>query len=157
MKIPKRPQKYEDHAKRDWRARLKTKWEVWCWQVKAILGKDSVWWDLWWWIWTGVNLLTLVVVLCLCRCLSGSGSKESTCNSGDLGLILGSGRFPGEGNSNPLQYSCLEKSHGRRSVGAGYCPWGRKESGTTERPYFTYFMSILLRSIKPAHCLQATS
>ena len=30
------------------------------------------------------------------------------CSAGDLGLIPGSGRFPGEGNDNPLQYSCLE-------------------------------------------------
>ena len=30
------------------------------------------------------------------------------CNAGDLGLILGSGRSPREGNGNPLQYSCLE-------------------------------------------------
>ena len=37
-----------------------------------------------------------------------SVSKESTCNAGDLGLIPGSGRSPGEGNSNPLQYFCLE-------------------------------------------------
>ena len=37
-----------------------------------------------------------------------SVSKESTCNAGDPGLIPGSGRSPGEGNSNPLQYSCLE-------------------------------------------------
>ena len=34
-------------------------------------------------------------------------SKESACNAGDPGLIPGSGRFPGEGNGNPLQYSCL--------------------------------------------------
>ena len=34
--------------------------------------------------------------------------KESTCNAGDLGSIPGSGRSPGEGNGNPLQYSCLE-------------------------------------------------
>ena len=38
----------------------------------------------------------------------GSDGKESACNVGDLGLIPGSGRFPGEGNDNPLQYSCLE-------------------------------------------------
>ena len=38
----------------------------------------------------------------------GSGGKESTCNAGDMGLIPGSGRCPGEGNGNPLQYSCLE-------------------------------------------------
>ena len=38
----------------------------------------------------------------------GSKVKASACNVGDLGLIPGSGRSPGEGNSNPLQYSCLE-------------------------------------------------
>ena len=39
----------------------------------------------------------------------GSDSKESTCNAGVLDLIPGSGRFPGEGNGNPLQqYSGLE-------------------------------------------------
>ena len=37
---------------------------------------------------------------------SGSDGKESTCNTGNSGLIPGSGRFPGEGNGNPLQYSC---------------------------------------------------
>ena len=36
--------------------------------------------------------------------------KESTCNEGDLGLIPGLGRSPGEGNGYPLQYSCLENS-----------------------------------------------
>ena len=38
----------------------------------------------------------------------GSDDKESACSAGDLGLILGSGRSPGEGNGNPLQYSCQE-------------------------------------------------
>ena len=38
----------------------------------------------------------------------GSDGKESTCNSGDPGLIPGSGRSPGEENGNPLQCSCLE-------------------------------------------------
>ena len=37
----------------------------------------------------------------------GSDGKESTCNAGDPGSIPGSGRSPGEGNGNPLQYSCL--------------------------------------------------
>ena len=37
----------------------------------------------------------------------GSYSKESTCNAEDMGLIPWSGRSPGEGNGNPLQYSCL--------------------------------------------------
>ena len=44
----------------------------------------------------------------------GSDSKESACNAGGSGLIPGLGRSPGEGNGNPLQYSCLEKSMDRR-------------------------------------------
>ena len=40
----------------------------------------------------------------------GSEGKESACNAGDLGSIPGLGRFPGEGNSYPLQYSVLENS-----------------------------------------------
>ena len=38
----------------------------------------------------------------------GSEVKASACNAGDLGSIPGLGRSPGEGNGNPLQYSCLE-------------------------------------------------
>jgi len=38
----------------------------------------------------------------------GSDGKESAYNAGGWGLIPGSGRSPGEGNGNPLQYSCLE-------------------------------------------------
>ena len=38
----------------------------------------------------------------------GSDGKASDYNAGDLGSIPGSERFPGEGNGNPLQYSCLE-------------------------------------------------
>ena len=48
----------------------------------------------------------------------GSEGKESTCSAGDLGLILGSGRSLGEGNSNPLQYSCLGNPMGRGAWGA---------------------------------------
>ena len=40
----------------------------------------------------------------------GSAGTESICNVGDLGLIPGLGRYPGEGNGNPLQYSGLENS-----------------------------------------------
>ena len=49
-----------------------------------------------------------------------------------MGLVPGSGRSPGEGNGNPLQYSCLEKFPGQRSL-TGYSPWGCKESDMTER------------------------
>ena len=46
----------------------------------------------------------------------GSDGKEFACNAGDLGLTPGSGRSPGEGNGNPLQYSCLENPHGQRKL-----------------------------------------
>ena len=45
----------------------------------------------------------------------GSHGKESACNVEDQGSIRGSGRYPGEGNGNPLQYSCLEKSMDREA------------------------------------------
>ena len=62
----------------------------------------------------------------------GSDGKESACNAGNPGSIPGSGRSPGEGNGNPLQYSCLENFMGRgawRDTVHG----GLKESDTTER------------------------
>ena len=61
----------------------------------------------------------------------GAEIKASACNVGDLGSIPGSRRFPGEGNGNPLQYSCLENP-----MDGGRCglqSTGRKESDTTER------------------------
>ena len=45
--------------------------------------------------------------------IGGSDSKESACNAGDPGLILGREDPPEEGNGNPLQYSCLENSMDR--------------------------------------------
>ena len=66
------------------------------------------------------NLLTLgceagkvqhLFTACQIRHFPGdSDGKASACNAGDLGLIPGLGSSPGEGNGNPLQYSCLEKS-----------------------------------------------
>ena len=44
----------------------------------------------------------------MCLLPGGSDCKASACNAGDLGSIPGLGRSPGEGNGNPLQYSCLE-------------------------------------------------
>ena len=61
----------------------------------------------------------------------GSEGKESAYNAEDLVLILESGRCPGGGHGNPLQDSCLENTHGQRSL-EGYNPWGHKESDTTE-------------------------
>ena len=54
--------------------------------------------------------------------IGGSDGKESACNAGDPGSILGSGRSPGEGNGYPLQYSCLKNPTSReawRATGHG--------------------------------------
>ena len=61
----------------------------------------------------------------------GSDSIESVCNAEDPGLIPGSGRSPGEGNGNPLQYSCLDSSMG---IGAWQATVheGHKKSDMTE-------------------------
>ena len=78
----------------------------------------------------------------------GSVGKESACNAGDPGSSPGSGRSPGEGHGNPLQYSCLEKPHGQRSL-VGYSPRGHKESDTTER-LSTQHMRVKDQAFKPS-------
>ena len=65
------------------------------------------------------------------RGLSGKESAYNAGASGDVGLIPGLGRSTGKGNDNPLQYSCLGKSYGQRSL-VGYSPWGLKELDMTE-------------------------
>ena len=60
--------------------------------------------------------------------------KNPPANAGDardVGLIPGSGRFPGGGHGNPLQYSCLENPMDRGAM-VGYNPQGCKELDTTE-------------------------
>jgi len=59
--------------------------------------------------------------------------------AGDVGSIQGAGRFPGGGNGNPLQYSCLER---RRSL-VGCSPWGREESDRTQRLPFHFSLSCI--------------
>ena len=63
--------------------------------------------------------------------LYSSDGKGSAYNAGDPGSIPGSGRSPGEGNGNPLQYSCLENPMGGGAWLAIYSPRGQKESDTT--------------------------
>ena len=62
--------------------------------------------------------------------LSSSGINESICNAGDVGLISGSGRFPGEGNGYPFKYSCLGNPKDRGAWQATVLP-GLQESGIT--------------------------
>ena len=52
--------------------------------------------------------ILLLLLLLYMNFIGGSDGKKSACNAGDLDLIPRSGRSPGEGNSYPLQYSCLE-------------------------------------------------
>ena len=59
-------------------------------------------------------------------------SKESACNAQDVGSIPGSGRSPGEGNGNPLQFSCLENPTDRVAWRATVHEVA-KESDTTDR------------------------
>jgi len=70
----------------------------------------------------------------------GPEVKASACNAGDPGLTPGSGRSPGKGNSNPLQYSCLKNS-------MGYNPWGHKESDTTKH-HFLYDIKHTYQNIQ---------
>ena len=66
----------------------------------------------------------------------GSDGKESACNVGDLGLIPWLGRSPGEGNGNPLQYSCLKSL----MDGGAWQATVRvvAESDVTERIHFSF-------------------
>ena len=88
------------------------------------------------WDWSGHKLfgemdtdkLRAVLNLGLPWWLSG---KEPACQSRRPGSIPGSGRFPGEGNGNLLQYSCLENSMDRKEPGGLHSPWDCKELDTT--------------------------
>ena len=82
----------------------------------------------------------------LSRWLSG---KESACqDTGETDLIPGSGRSPGGGNGDPLQYSCLENPLDREAL-AGYSPLGHKESDMTKDTCKDKILSELLWEIKP--------
>ena len=64
--------------------------------------------------------------------------KASACNAGDLGPVPGSGRSPGEGNGNPLQYSCLENP---MDGGAWWATVHRVAKSQTRLSDFTFALS----------------
>ena len=67
--------------------------------------------------------------------------SESVClQCGRPGFDPWVGKFPGEGNGNPLQYSGLENP----MDGGAWCPWGRKELDTTER---LHFFSLMVKNL----------
>ena len=63
--------------------------------------------------------------------MAHSDGKEPAYNVGDLALIPGSGKSPGEGNGNSTPVFLPRKFHEQKML-AGYSPWGRKESDMTE-------------------------
>ena len=60
---------------------------------------------------TEIIIINYYIIINIIIC--SSDGKESACNAGYLGSIPGLGRYPGEGNRNVLQYSCLENSMDR--------------------------------------------
>ena len=86
-----------------------------------------------------IHVCKLLNIMIFFRCVwdfpGGSDSKELTCNAGDLGSIPGWERSPGEGNGNPLQYSCLENPKDRGVWQA----WGCKESDMQSNWHFSLF------------------
>ena len=84
-------------------------------------------------------------VLCILTSLGGSEFKASACNAGDLGSIPGLGRSPGEGNGNPLQYSCLENPMDRGAW------WATVHGIAKSRTRLSVFTSLHFTSVYSYH------
>ena len=78
----------------------------------------------------------------------GSVVKNPPASAGDVGLLPGLGRPPGEGNGNPLQYSCLEKSMDRGTWWATACgvtkSWTRRNVHTHTQSIEMFYSSEVL-------------
>ena len=92
---------------------------------------------------------------------SGSVNKESACNAGDLGSILGLGRSPGVGNGNPLQYSCLENFMDREAYWATVCGAANSRAWLWATNTFTFNLStstmLLLGKKSSVRCANSPS
>ena len=75
----------------------------------------------------------------------GSEVKESACNAGDLGSIPGSGSSPGEGNGNPLQYSCLENPMDRGAWWATVHGVAKSRAQLSDLTYLLMFYANILK------------
>ena len=79
----------------------------------------------------------------------GSDGKESACSVGDPGSIPGSGRSPGEGNGNPLQYSCLENPTDRRAWWATVHEVLKSQTRLSDFTYFHFTNLYFLMQFYP--------
>ena len=80
----------------------------------------------------------------LCGFPGGSEDKASACNAGDLGLIPWLGRSPGEGNGNPLQYSCPENPMDR---GAWWATVHGVTKSQTHLHNFTFTFKVIITQV----------
>ena len=101
--------------------------------IKGICGQRAAW--------NRNNSVTFASWYWLKGLRCGSDHKESACNTGDSGLIPGSGRSPGGGHCNPLQHSCLENPRGQRRL-TGYSPWGHRKLDRPEQLTFSLISLI---------------
>ena len=99
--------------------------------------------------WIHLFKIFLSPVLCVKRFRCGSDGKEPACNVGDPGWIPGSGRSPGEGNGNPLQYSCLENCMDRGSWQATVHGVAKCRTQLSNSHTLTYLLCV-----KPAQSVQ---
>ena len=94
-----------------------------------------------------------IIYVCVCVCIyiyikfpGGSDGKESACNARDPGLIPGSGRFLGEGNGYPLQYSALENPMDRGAWGLQFM---ESQSQDWETNIFTFIYIHIYKCLVP--------
>ena len=80
--------------------------------------------------------LYLDILFCFKGFPVNSDTKESACHAEDPGSHPGSGRSPGEGNGNPLQYSCLENSMDR--------PWSCRIGHDWATNTLTFYIRVLV-------------
>ena len=94
----------------------------------------------------------LVYTRCSIGLPCGSDGKKSACNAGDPGSILRSGRFPGGGNGNPLQYSCWENPIDRGAWRATVHGVAKGQTRLRDFHNRFWFLSLLI-PCPSRHCL----
>ena len=87
----------------------------------------------------------------------GSDGKESACRAGDPGWILGLGRSPGEGNSNPLQYSCLGNLMDRSAWQATALRVTKSRTRLTFFHFLSLWIAFRISSVQFSHSVVSDS